>query len=65
MGVFYSDDYPTERKPADLYSSIASEIGLEVDEETYRTLLHPQRKSIVAEERKEEDVFIYYKNEVF
>jgi len=54
LGYFYSDDYPS-RKQNDVYSSIASEIGLEVDEDAYKALMGSSQTSR-PEERKERDV---------
>jgi len=53
-GYYLSDDYPT-KGGEDLYSSIASDVGLEVDEESYKVLTGQARKA-QDEERKEEDV---------
>jgi len=53
-GYYLSDDYPT-KGGEDLYSSIASDVGLEVDEESYKVLTGQARKA-QDEERKDDDV---------
>jgi len=56
-GYYLSDDYPT-RANEDLYSSIASDVGLEVDEESYKVLTGQARTAPAAhEEHKEDDNF--------
>lgn len=60
MGNVFSDDYafyPKQNKGSDLYSSIASDVGLEVDEKDYDILV-PAHKPQIAEERKEEEVYL-------
>ena len=54
-GYFLADDYPT-KGGEDLYSSIASDVGLEVDEESYKVLTGQARPAPAHnEEHKEND----------
>lgn len=60
VGTIYSDDYafyPKQNRNSDLYSSIASDVGLEVDEKDYNILVPKAHKPQHVEERKEEESF--------
>jgi len=57
-----SDDYPT-KGGEDLYSSIASDVGLEVDEESYKVLTGQARPAPAHnEEHKENDDVSWMEN---